>query len=64
MEGEEQQAERHEFYRGETFAMAGSMARHNRVVLNLASRIGEHLDGTRCQVFTTSMKGKRLGTAP
>lgn len=44
--------------------MAGSMARHNRVVLNLASRIGEHLDGTRCQVFTTSMKGKRLGTAP
>ncbi len=56
LEWEEQQAERHEFYRGEIFAMAGRTARHNRVVLNLASRIGDHLDGTRCQVFATSMK--------
>jgi Uma2 family endonuclease len=56
LEWEEQQAERHEFYRGETFAMAGGTARHNRVVLNLASRIGDHLNGTPCQVFATSMK--------
>ena len=53
---EGQQPERHEFYRGETFAMAGGSARHNRVVLNLASRIGDHLDGTSCQVFATSIK--------
>jgi Uma2 family endonuclease len=53
---EEQQAERHEFYRGETFAMAGGTARHNRVILNLASRIGGHLDGTPCQVFAENMK--------
>lgn len=53
---EEQQADRHEFYRGETFAMASGTARHNRVVLNLASLIGDHLDGTSCQVFATSMK--------
>ena len=53
---EGQQPERYEFYRGETFAMAGGSARHNRVVLNLASRIGDHLDGTSCQVFATSMK--------
>ena len=56
LEWEEQQAERHEFYRGETFSMAGETARHNRVVLNLASRIGDHLDGTPCQVFAASMK--------
>jgi Uma2 family endonuclease len=53
---EEQQVERYEFYQGEIFAMAGRSARHNRVVLNLASRIGDHLDGTPCQVFAMSMK--------
>jgi Uma2 family endonuclease len=36
--------------------MAGGTARHNRLVLNLDSRTGDHLDGTPCQVFATSMK--------
>ena len=53
---EEQMPERHEFYRGETFNMVGGTARHNRVILNLASRIGDHLDGTPCQVFAENMK--------
>ena len=53
---EEQQTERHEFFGGETFAMVGGTARHNRVILNLASRIGDHLDGTTCQVFAGSMR--------
>ena len=53
---EEAQPDRHEFHRGETFAMVGGAARHNRVILNLASRIGELLDGTPCQVFAESMK--------
>jgi len=47
---------RHEFYRGETYAMVGTSWRHNRVVLNLASRIAEHLDGTPCQVFAENVK--------
>lgn len=53
---EAQQSELHEFYRGETFVMASGTARHNRVVLNLASRIGDHLDSMPCQVFATSMQ--------
>jgi Uma2 family endonuclease len=53
---EEHQTERHELYLGETFAMVGGTARHNRVILNLASRIGDHLDGTTCQVFAENMK--------
>lgn len=53
---EELQPERHEFSMGETFAMVGGAARHNRVILNLASRIGAHLDGTGCQVFAENMK--------
>ena len=53
---ESAQPMRHEFYRGETFAMTGGTARHNRVVMNLGSRISESLDGTGCQVFAESMK--------
>ena len=53
---EEAQPDRHEFYRGETFAMVGGTARHNRVILNLASRLSDHLDGTPCQVFAETMK--------
>lgn len=53
---EEAQPERHEFYRGETFAMVGGTARHNRVIMNLGSRIAAHLDGSGCQAFTESMK--------
>jgi len=56
MAWESVQTERHEFYRGEIFAMVGGTARHNRVILNLASRINDHLDGTRCQVFSENMK--------
>jgi Uma2 family endonuclease len=52
------QTERHEFLGGKTYAMGGGTARHNRVVLNLASRIGHHLDGTLCQVFAQNMKVK------
>jgi len=53
---EAEQPERHEFFRGEVFAMVGGTARHNRVVLNLASRIGDHLDGSPCQVFAEGVK--------
>ena len=53
---EDQQPDRNEFFRGETFAMVGGTARHNRVILNLGSRIAVHLDDTGCQVFTESMK--------
>ncbi len=53
---EDAQPERHEFCRGETFAKVGGAARHNRVILNLASRIAEHLDGTPCQVFAQTIQ--------
>ncbi len=53
---EDREPERHEFYRGEVFALVGGTARHNRVILNLAGRIGDHLDGSPCQVFAESMK--------
>jgi Uma2 family endonuclease len=53
---EDLQPERYEFHRGEVFAMVGGTARHNRVILNLAGRMGDHLDGSACQVFAEGMK--------
>ena len=53
---ESEQLDRHEFFRGETFAMVGGTLRHNRVILNLASRISDHLEGSPCQVFAESVK--------
>lgn len=53
---EKQQTERYEFLRGKTFAVAEGIARCNRVILNLTSRVVDHLDGTACQVFAQSMK--------
>ncbi len=53
---ENAQPERHEFYRGEVFAMTGGRRTHGRTVSNLNRRIGERLDGSPCQVFAESMK--------
>lgn len=56
LDWENAQVERHEFDRGEVFAMVGARRSHGRVVLNLATRLSLHLAGSRCQVFTEGMK--------
>ena len=56
LDWENAQPEKHEFHRGEIFAMAGGRRTHGRVMLNLARHIGVHLDGSSCQVFADSMK--------
>lgn len=53
---ENQQAERHEFLRGEVFAMVGGRREHGRVVSNLVRHFGNLLAGSPCQVFAESMK--------
>ncbi len=56
LDWENAQPERHEFHRGEVFAMVGARRSYGRIVLNLARRLAEQLDGSPCQVFTESMK--------
>jgi Uma2 family endonuclease len=56
MAWEADQATRHVFYRGETFGMVGGTRGHNRVVANRARHLGNHLEGTPCQVFSEAMK--------
>jgi Uma2 family endonuclease len=53
---ENEQPDRHEFYRGEVFAMVGARRSHGRVVSNLDRRLSESLDGSPFQVFVEGMK--------
>ena len=53
---EDLQPERHEFYNGDVFAMVGGRRIHERVIGNLSRRLGNHLEGSACQVFAAGMK--------
>lgn len=50
------QDERHEFVRGEVFAMVGARRVHGQVCLNLAASLKAQLKGSRCAVFMESLK--------
>ena len=50
------QAERHEYFQGEVFAMAGGSDNHATVILNVATSIRQHLKGTPCRVFMQDVK--------
>ena len=56
LDWENSQQQRHEFHRGEVFAMVGARRAHGRVVLNLARRISETLEGSPCQAFVENMQ--------
>ncbi len=50
------QTTRHEFVRGEVFAMAGAGEAHVTLALNVAMALRNHLSGSSCRVFITDMK--------
>jgi Uma2 family endonuclease len=51
-------AERHELHRGSMIAMVGERRVHGLIALNIAASLHGQLKGSRCQVFTGSMKVK------
>jgi len=53
---EESQAERHEFVRGEVFAMVGARRVHGIVSGNVFATLRQLLRGSPCRAFTESMK--------
>jgi Uma2 family endonuclease len=53
---ENTQVGKHEFYRGEVFAMVGARRVHGLVSLNLASWLKSALKGARCRAFMSDMK--------
>lgn len=53
---ENAQDARHEFWRGEAFAMGGVRRVQGLVSGNLAAALKSHLKGSRCRAFAVSMK--------
>ena len=56
LEWENAQETRHEFYRGEVFAMVGVRRVHALISGNLFTALKAHLKDTRCRAFTESVK--------
>ncbi len=53
---ENEQPDKHEFYRGEVFAMVGARRIHGCVVGNLMRLLGNLLVGSPCRAFSEAMK--------
>src|SRR5574340_837907 len=53
---DETQTVRHEFVRGEVFAMAGGVDRNDTVAGNLYITLRQHLRGTPCRVYGGDVK--------
>jgi Uma2 family endonuclease len=53
---DETQTIKHEFIRGEVFAMTGGVDRNNTVTLNLAIALRQHLKSTPCRVYALDVK--------
>ncbi len=53
---ENEQPDRHEFVRGEIFAMVGARRVHNEVVGNVYASLKQQLRGTRCKAYAESAK--------
>ena len=56
--GERESDVRHEYVGGQVYAMAGASDRHNRIALNIASRLNDHLADDQCEAFMSDMKIK------
>ena len=47
---------RHEFYRGEIFAMAGASVEHNLITVNVLTTLHSAFRRTRCKVFGSDLR--------
>ncbi len=54
--GERDGAVRHEYVSGQAYTMAGASGRHNRIALNIAGRLNDHLADDECEAFMADMK--------
>jgi Uma2 family endonuclease len=56
LEREETALEKHEYYHGEVFAMAGTTIEHNRIVRNTLTALDSFLRDKDCEVFPSDLK--------
>lgn len=48
--------QKHEYFRGEIFSMAGGSPDHNRITVRLSTRLSLALEGRRCDVFSPDQR--------
>jgi Uma2 family endonuclease len=56
--GEELSPIKHEYIRGQVYAMAGASDAHVTIALNVASGLRSHLRGSGCRVYMSDMKAQ------
>jgi Uma2 family endonuclease len=56
IEFEKNSDEKHEYYQGELFAMAGAKVAHNRIVTRLTILAGQQLRGKTCEPFNSDQR--------
>lgn len=56
LEDEKTREIKHEYIDGEIYAMSGASRIHNILSQSISLLLGNHLDGTRCNVFIADMK--------
>jgi len=59
LELEEGSTVRHEFVAGELHALVGASNRHNRISLNIASRLLSAARGGPCRMYMSDKNGKK-----
>ena len=58
LEFEKTSETKHEFFRGELFAMTGGSLNHNRISRNIVRSLGNQLAGSPCEPFAGDMRVK------
>jgi Uma2 family endonuclease len=48
--------EKHEYYKGEVFAMSGARVKHNRIQMNFLGATHSYLRGKYCEVFGSDLR--------
>ena len=56
LEMENASIEKHEYYKGEVFAMSGTKMPHNKIASNLLITLGLKLKGTKCQPYGSDVR--------
>lgn len=56
LENERLAADKHEFFRGEVFAMSGASIPHNKISINCIRELSYNLKGKKCQPFGSDLR--------
>ncbi|MDY7020196.1 MAG: Uma2 family endonuclease [Cyanobacteriota bacterium] len=56
LEGEKVSPIKHEYIRGEVYAMVGASKAHNTITLNLLTLLRNHVRGSECRTYTGDLK--------